>query len=316
MKRAFLGVLLCTLIATFPVAAASSPVLQTAVPQPTSQLGPDPSLLLVQLSTVQPVSRVFDISYSVDGELVFAERLTFEQPGGTTDPELKNHPSAVELLAWHPDVRGFLLRAAATDAFITVTVAPHDEAPFTLDFGELRADSHALQAKGAVPVETQSETLVPQTTDLQGDNSSPGNVLSPKTACESNCYYEYNSCENGCGIDQQCIWLCDHGLQLCLDDCNNPGCTGPTYEDSTATTVESIQIVGGSACNGPVGYPGIGADYVRLVLKYTTTRTTTYCDGSQDSEVISTTYSAPMYCWYLSGYCNPAGGFVSPVCPI
>jgi len=315
-RRLFVGLLLLTLLAATPLSASSQAPTQLGIHPATSDQSVANDLLFVGLTGPAGADRVLDASYSVDGELVFAERITFHQPDHSATEDAKPSQVPVELLAWHPEVRRYLLQKRAFGNLVTVTVSPQDDASFTIAVSTLLKRTHELQRLGLKPATNHSQVLVSAASTLGSDHPDTRASLSEKTACEDDCDYEYSQCENYCGIDAQCLNQCEVGLGWCLEDCDNTGCTGPTYEDSTATTVYSIQAAGGTGCDGFAGYPGIVVEYVRLVLKYTTTRTTTYCDGSQSSEVISVQYSSPMYCWYLSGYCNPAQGHFNPICPI
>jgi hypothetical protein len=310
----FVGFLFLALVGAVPVSASSQAPLQTSIDPAASEPTVADNLLFVELSGPGGVDQVLDASYAVNGEVVFSERITFHEPAQPEVTQREEGPAALELLAWHPEVRQYLLERATLGERVTATLYPQDNSARTQSIGGLLQRSHELQRLGLRPAANQSTVLSPSAITLDDeaqDVQRPS--LSRKSACEDQCQYQLWTCESDCGGDPQCEYWCGQQYQYCMEDCQ--GCTGPSIQEWEESQVISYVYLGPSVCYGQPGFSGVVSDYSYLKIKYTTYRKTTYCDGSSTTEVIGIRYY-DQNCWLWNGFCPQATGYVSPICPI
>jgi len=316
MRRVAFFFVLLVAVSTLPVTASSERPSQVGLAAPASQQEVAQDLLFFELQGPGGLDRLLGVSYSVNGDLLFTERIELRQPESETSPSDGTRAVAVELLAWHPEIRGRLLEANSRGSLVTVIVSPLDGSSFSFVLEELITHSHELQAAGLRAAPNRSEVIFSAISLPARSPSESGSSLSAKSTCEEDCDYDLYLCEFDCGgtgYDEQCYYNCDLQYQWCLDDCQ--GCTEPTIEQWTESQVISNVYIGPAVCRGNPGFTGIVAEYRYLKIKYTTYRKTTYCDGSSTTEVIGVTYYDGN-CWALTGFCGSAVGFVDPVCPI
>lgn len=310
----FVGFLFLALVAAMPASASSQALPQIGIHPATSEQTLAEDLLFVELSGPGGVDQVLDATYAVNGEIVFSERISFHEPDQLEATKREESPAALELLAWHPEVRQYLLQRATLGELVTVTLYPHDDSASTQSIEGLLQRSHELQQLGLRPAANKSTIISPASITLDDeaqDVQRPS--LSQKSACEDQCDEEHWWCEGGCSGDPQCLYWCDVQYQSCLEDCE--GCTGPWINEWEESQVISNVYIGPSFCYGEPGFSGVVADYIYLKIKYTTYRKTTYCDGSSTTEVIGIRYY-DQNCWLWGGFCSQGAGYASPICPI
>ena len=304
--------------AVSPAVAQSSLPLASAghgLPAPEALPIPSPDRFLLEIPAD---SRQVHLTYRIDGETVFAERLEL---GAPSDPleGTSLRPVAVVLLAWHPDVAEALLAAEATGS--AVTVEWHGgSGSGTLVLDALRQDTVRLREMG--PIVVNHGSIATFEGRFQESSLSPSTLTkaqySPDPDCTLVCRDAYDDCYDECNLifsqPDECEARCDWEHEQCEEACPLI-CVGPSSEDTTETDLIAFQYFGPSVCLSGFGGNSV-YDYGRATYQTTTTRTTSHCDGTTTTEVVSTS-TFTLDCYLQSGYCSSPQGYTYQVsvCP-
>ena len=308
MYRTTVIVLASALLWALPAAAQSAAPIQSAPLAPATDNTPSDHLLLLELPDPADHRLELEVRYLVGEEILFAERL-ITAPVDAADLA-GSAPVAVELLAWHPQVRQQILARAADGDRVTVQVGAGTAPILSTTVFDLLLAARVLRRGELVTPQTRSVVLA----DALSTGPTGQSFLVTKGTCEDTCYREFRSCESDCGIDDQCIWYCELVRDHCLLDCET--CTEPTIEEWTTTTLVSWTYYGPTECDGPLHGTGKEARWGYMKLKYTDYRKTTYCDGTSTTEVIGVSYWEG-FCWrlFFIYQCSPGDGYHANLCP-
>ncbi|MCB1032782.1 MAG: hypothetical protein KDD47_02985, partial [Acidobacteria bacterium] len=260
--------------------------------------------ILLELPFALAEGSVVELTFSRAGASLGAERLVLASlsegievpadaralPGG---PD--SGVTVIEILATSPAERERLQSLdLQADGKVSVEIRANGLVIDTLPWTELAQRSEALLEAAALPAAIEPRYL---------PAASPGlhNVSAHLTACEENCWIDYDLCYDGCvwvPNSGPCFDSCNANLNACLAACST-SCTPSTTTTTTITILGYVQTnIVKCAWDSSLG----SADYYRRYLrkrKKTVTTTTTNADCSQ---TVTTTVTYPNnYCWGFAG---------------
>lgn len=235
---------------------------------------------------LEPGSRHLAISYALGETELAHEGLTFEVPS-------ENSRFVVELLSANGEQRGNLLRLSATHPLgVDVILSFEGMPPYSVSLQRVARETRDLLAEGWIPLSLKPSsapgTAAP-VTSITGASS---------TACHTQCQDEFDDC-----IYNRCDYQSDP-CDFCYEEAEECGfqCDCPTYIDETKTSRVLVRRLGASTrwCGQDINYPHGGVEYESAVARnrYSVVRTTTYCDHTTSTEVISVSYGPEYSCDY------------------
>jgi len=224
----------------------------------------------------------------------------------------------LEILAGRPALRRELFRMAAErGTTLRLTLALDGRAVREMTFADLVTASRRLQGDRLAPRALPSQVVDLSTPDADHGAGSAGHGLTSVSAagwsydpsCVADCNYAYNNCHDDDNLCVGCPSICGQEYQSCIQNCPQT-CTEPA---NVYTTANSPQLVGltylGTGCYEDAFQTdfvtGSYYDLYYETYRFSNTRHTQHCDGSETTEEVDVSYQ--------SGYCASQEPFSS--CP-
>ncbi len=274
IRHIFLVMSLCLCI---PVVVLAQPTVETVSPSAIENLDVDwqatGELVFLPLTQeLEPGSHEAQIRIHDGDQPLFFERLGFTigaAESRSANRSSKVGVSALQLLAYQPEERSWLLEALKGGADIGVEIRLGKEVVFKGSLTDVVATSDKLRDGLMVPVQA-----TPKFADLRSE------APAFKVLCEEDCYDDYSDCQvDFCYWDYDeymCNEGCDIELDECLEDavpvCPTPTCTPGVISTSTSTALISSQYQGQS-CMRDVYTFNSSVYYYRYALTYQVTTT-------------------------------------------
>ncbi len=275
------------------------------------ELSTDTPFLFIALpDTLKNTGQPVGLRLSHNGQLRGVETIHFQL--SDSEPAVKElhmeRTPAVELLG-RQGHRLTNILAEADDYQAEVFVG--EQLLFSGSLAELIEHSKSLLSGPIAPISIDSQWV---------DLAPP----SANKSCEDDCYDDFYDC-----IDLYCYgyyynsYMCNSGCENDYEDCLEDEC-GVCVDPVSVTTNSVTELLSSgtysSSCYNDHWYPGSSTAWPRIYnynwysYKKTTTRTTTYCDGSVVVEVIDTEYWTAACNQRTWSTCSFPQGSAYPVC--